>query len=59
MNETPQQYTQRILGHVKGKDAVKVQATTPKKLAKLIRNVSPSKLRKRPAPHRKPDRETR
>ena len=52
MNETPQQYTQRILGHVKGKDAMKVQATTPKKLATLIRNVSPSKLRKRPAPNK-------
>ena len=33
MNETPQQYIQRILGHVQGKDAMKVQATTPKKLA--------------------------
>jgi hypothetical protein len=50
MNETPQQYTQRILGHVEGKDALKVQATTPKKLAALIKNVPPSKLRKRPAP---------
>jgi hypothetical protein len=48
MNETPQQYTQRILGHVEGKDALKVQATTPKKLAALIKNVPPSKLRKRP-----------
>ena len=51
MNETPQQYTQRILDHVKRKDAMKVQATTPKKLAKLIRNVSPAKLRKRHAPN--------
>jgi hypothetical protein len=50
MNETPQQYIQRILGHVQGKDAMKVQAMTPKKLAALIKNVSPSKLRKRPAP---------
>jgi DinB superfamily len=50
MNETPQQYIQRILGHVQGKDAMKVQATTPKKLAALIKSVSPSKLRKRPAP---------
>ena len=50
MNETPQQYIQRILGHVQGKDAMKVQAATPKKLAALIKNVSPSKLRKRPAP---------
>jgi len=50
MNETPQQYIQRILGHVQGKDAMKVQAATPKKLAALIKSVSPSKLRKRPAP---------
>jgi DinB superfamily len=50
MNETPQQYIQRILGHVQGKDAMKVQAMTPKKLATIIKNVSPSKLRKRPAP---------
>jgi DinB superfamily len=50
MKETPQQYTQRILGLVEGKDALKIQATTPKKLAALIKTVSPSKLRKRPGP---------
>jgi hypothetical protein len=50
MNETPQQYTQRILGHIEGKDALKVQMATPKKLVALIKNVPPSKLRKRPAP---------
>ena len=50
MTETPQQYIKRILGHIEGKDALKVQATTPKKLAALIKNVPPSKLRKRPAP---------
>jgi hypothetical protein len=50
MNETPQQYIKRILGHIEGKDALKIQAATPKKLAALIKNVPPSKLRKRPAP---------
>ena len=50
MNETPQQYTQRILGHIEGQDPLKVQAATPKKLAALIKNVPPAKLRKRPAP---------
>jgi hypothetical protein len=50
MNETPHQYIQRILGHVEGKDALKVQAATPKRLASLIKNVPPSKLRKRSAP---------
>jgi DinB superfamily len=50
MKETPQQYTQRILDHVEGKDPLKVQASTPTKLAALVKNVPPSKLRKRPAP---------
>lgn len=50
MNETAQQYTQRILSHVEGKDPMKVQAATPKRLEALIKNVSPAKLRKRPAP---------
>jgi hypothetical protein len=50
MNETPQQYIQRILGNLQGQDAFKVQATTAKKLARLTKGVSPGKLRKRPAP---------
>ncbi|HLB92129.1 MAG TPA: DinB family protein [Terriglobales bacterium] len=50
MSETVQQYTQRILGHAEGLDPIKVQSATPKKLARLIRGVSPAKLRKRPAP---------
>ncbi len=50
MNETAQQYTQRILGYVEGKNALKVQEATPNKLATLIKNVPPAKLRKRPAP---------
>ena len=50
MNETPQQYTQRILAHSAGQDAVKVQTSTPKKLERLVKGVSPAKLRKRPAP---------
>src|SRR5215471_502548 len=52
MNETPQQYTKRILGHMEGKKALDVQATTPKKLASLIKGVSIAKLRKRPAPEK-------
>lgn len=50
MNETPQQYTQRILSHSEGKQPVTVQAATAKKLARLIKAVPPAKLRKRPAP---------
>ncbi len=48
MSETPQQYTQRILGHTQGQEPLKVQATTPKKLQKLVKGVSSAKLRKRP-----------
>lgn len=52
MNETPQEYIQRMLGHVEGQDALKVQAGTAKKLEKLVKGVSPAKLRKRPAPEK-------
>ena len=49
MNETPQQYTQRILGYLEGKEPLAVQAATAKKLERLIEGVSASKLRERPA----------
>ena len=50
MTETPQQYTQRILSHSAGQDALKLQAATPKRLERLIKGISPAKLRKKPAP---------
>jgi DinB superfamily len=49
MNETPQQYTQRIISNVDGKQPLAVQAATAKKLERLIKGVPTSKLRKRPA----------
>jgi DinB family protein len=49
MNETPQQYTQRVLSYVEGKPPLTVQAATAKKLERLIKGVPASKLRKRPA----------
>jgi len=52
MNETPQQYTQRILGYVKGKQPLAVQAATAKKLERLIKGASEAKLRKRPTPEK-------
>ena len=52
MNETPQQYTQRVLGYMVGKQPIGVQAATPKKLERLIKGVPTTKLRKRPAPHK-------
>lgn len=52
MKETPQEYTQRILGNLAGQDPLKVQAGTAKKLERLIRGVPASRLRKRPAPEK-------
>jgi hypothetical protein len=49
MKETPQQYTQRVVGYMEGKQPLAVQAATAKKLERLIKGVSTSKLRKRPA----------
>jgi hypothetical protein len=50
MNETVQQYSQRILGHVEGKDPLKSQSAAAKKLDRLVKGAPSSKLRKRPAP---------
>ena len=50
MQETPQEYIQRILGNLKGQKPLAVQATTPKKLGRLIARASAAKLRKKPAP---------
>lgn len=50
MQETPQQYTQRILGHIEGEDPLKVQRETPKRLAGLIRGLSRKQLTRKPAP---------
>jgi len=52
MKETVQEYIQRIQGKVAGQDPLKVQSTTAKKLARLIKGTSPAKLRKRPAPEK-------
>jgi hypothetical protein len=50
MNETAQQYTQRVVGYSEGKQPLAVQAATAKKLERLIKGVPTAKLRKRPAP---------
>ena len=50
MKETPQQYTQRIVGYMEGKTPLTVQASTAKKIERLIKGVRASKMRKRPAP---------
>lgn len=50
MQETSQQYTQRMYGYLAGRDPVKLQAAAPARLAKLLKGITPAKARKRPAP---------
>jgi hypothetical protein len=52
MKETPQQYTQRILSYIEGKEPLAVQAATAERLSQLIKGVSTSELRRRPAPEK-------
>ena len=35
MHETPQQYTQRILGFLEGKKPMEILAATPRQIARL------------------------
>jgi hypothetical protein len=50
MKETTAQYVKRIQGYVAGKDPLKIQQTTAKKLQKLIKPLGKKRLRHRPAP---------
>jgi hypothetical protein len=50
MQETPQQYTQRLLSYAEGKDPLALQQAAPKKLATLLRGKSKKQLTRRPAP---------
>jgi len=50
MQETAQQYIGRILSHVEGKDALKVQRTTAAKLKQLTRGLTAKQLRWKSAP---------
>ena len=50
MQETPQQYTQRILAYADNQAPLRVQQATPKKLSTLIGKLNKSQLTKRPAP---------
>jgi hypothetical protein len=52
MKETVQEYIQRIHGKIAGKDPLRVQAATPKKLTALLRRGTASQLRKKPAPEK-------
>jgi hypothetical protein len=48
MAETAEQYIQRILGHVEGRDALQVQRTTAANLKKLTRGLTPKQLKWKP-----------
>ncbi len=50
MQETAQEYKQRIFGYLAESDPLKVQSATAKKLGRLVSRASASKLRKKPAP---------
>ncbi|HEY3972511.1 MAG TPA: DinB family protein [Candidatus Sulfotelmatobacter sp.] len=50
MQETAQQYTQRILSNVDGREALTVQQATPARLKKLIRGLSAKQLKWKPEP---------
>lgn len=50
MQETPQQYTQRILGYLEGKKPLDILAATPRQIARLVKGVSRKTLSRRPAP---------
>ena len=50
MQETPQQYIQRVLGFVTGKEPLKVQRESAKTLGKLIKPLSKKQLSQRPEP---------
>jgi len=49
MNETIEQYKARILGLAGKDDPTKAMAAAPKRLAALLRGLSPRQIRKRPA----------
>jgi uncharacterized damage-inducible protein DinB len=50
MQETPQQYTARMLGNVEGQDPLHIQRSTAQKLAKAIKGLDKKRLHARPAP---------
>jgi hypothetical protein len=50
MAETPQEYTRRIMSNLQGANPMTVQATTAKKIERLMKGASAAKLRKRPTP---------
>ena len=52
MQETAQQYIQRILGYLDGKNAMDVLAATPRQVERLIKGLTRKRLGKRPSPEK-------
>ena len=52
MQETPQQYTNRILKNVGGKDPLTILSSTPGRLTKILRGIPSKRLSARPEPGR-------
>jgi len=50
MQETAQEYRQRIINNLQGQDPLKVQAATAGRLGRMISGASKQKLAKQPAP---------
>jgi DinB superfamily len=50
MQETVQEYTQRLLSYGEGKDPIRLQQAAPKKLASLVKGKTRQQLARRPAP---------
>ena len=50
MQETVQEYTQRLFSYVESRDPLRLQQAAPKKLAALIRGKTRKQLSRRPAP---------
>jgi len=50
MQQTVEQYVQRILGYLGSQDPMRVQAATVGKIERLLKGVPAAKLKKRPAP---------
>jgi hypothetical protein len=50
MQETPQQYSARVLGLLEGRAPLKILSATPRVLATLIKGARKATLAKRPAP---------
>src|SRR5205807_10405035 len=52
VQETAQQYTQRILSYSEGSDALQLLESSPQKLASLLAGKSKEQLMRRPAPEK-------